>query len=129
MIPRFYISLAAIFICLTLCQCVTTEQATSKNPPIRVEGVLFYPDESNQTYIVPAGAEIIGAGGSNCRFIVENGGRMTAHSGTHNTYKVKAGGAFKGFDHPATHCKVEYQNGANVEKVEAGKGVTFSLVR
>ena len=127
MSKKLYI-VTALLLPLFLCRCVTTEQALAQTPPIVVQGTLFYPDDSNKTYIVPAGAEIIGAGGSNCRFIVESGGRMTAHSGTNNTYKIKSGGAFKGFDHPATNCRVQYQNGANVAQINAGKGVSFTLV-
>lgn len=88
---------------------------------------MFYPDGSNQTYIVPAGAEVIGAGGKNCRFIVQSGGKLSAHSGSENTYKIKAGGSFKGFDHPATKCRVEYENGAKVEQINTGDEVDFLL--
>ena len=47
-------------------------------PPVVVQGIMYYPDGSSRTYIVPAGAEIVGAGGVNCRYVVESGGRMTA---------------------------------------------------
>jgi hypothetical protein len=114
---------------LLFCKCVTTEEAAKKDPPITVQGTLFYPDNANQTYVIPAGAEIIGAGGRNCRFIVENGGRMTAHSGTNNTYEIRTGGSYKGFDHPALNCRVEYQNGARIEKVKEGERVSFTLTR
>jgi len=114
---------------LLLCQCVTTEQAAVRNPPITVEGILFYPDSADQTHIIPAGAEIVGAGGRNCRYIVENGGKITAHSGTDNTYQVKQGGTFKGFVHPARNCKIRYQNGANIERLQAGQGVSYTLVQ
>ena len=118
-----------IFLPVILCQCVTTEGTTSTSKPaITVEGTMFYPDGTNQSYIVPAGAEIIGAGGTNCRYIVENGGRMTAHSGKGNVYMIKSGGSFKGFDHPATNCRVQYQAGANVEQVQSGTGVRFNPV-
>ncbi|MDF1756402.1 MAG: hypothetical protein P1U89_26680 [Verrucomicrobiales bacterium] len=127
MIQKVKNLLAIAFLPLLLCQCVTTEQATVKSPPITVQGTLFYPDEANQTYIVPAGAEIVGAGGNNCRYIVENGGKLTAHSGTDNTYKIKQGGFFKGFAHPANNCRVQYQNGAQIEKVQGGSEVAFEL--
>ncbi len=115
---------------VVLCQCVTTQEAAvQKNPPIMVEGTLFYPDDADQTYIVPDGAEIIGACGHNCRYIVKSGGRMTAHSGTNNVYRIEDGGGFKGFDHPAENCQVKYAAGAKVEQVEAGRGVVFSPLR
>ncbi len=44
------------------------------------------------TYRVPAGAQIIGAGGTDCVFIIENGGSVVAHSGNGNSYRVKTGG-------------------------------------
>lgn len=119
--------LGFLSIIILLSSCVTTPKVPAK-PPITVEGTLFYPDESNETYIVPKGAEIIGAGGQNCKFIVENGGRMTAHSGTNNTYVVKAGGAFKGFDHPANNCKVRCHAGSSVQPLKAGEGVEFLKV-
>lgn len=126
MLRHFQGFLVLALLPLFFCQCVTTtQQAAAKAPPITVAGQLFYPDGENQTYIVPAGAEIIGAGGKNCRYIVESGGSMTAHSGSNNTYEIKAGGSFKGFDHPAVDCQVRYQNGASVEQVQSGSGVCF----
>ncbi len=114
---------------LLFCKCVTTQETASVQvPPVTVQGILYYPDESSRTYIVPAGAEIVGAGGANCRYVVESGGRMTAHTGMENIYEIKAGGSFKGFDHPATNCRVTYHNGAIVEQVQSGSGVVFSLV-
>ncbi len=113
---------------LLLCQCVTTEMATTSGPPITVEGTLFFPDESNRTYIIPAGAEIVGAGGTGCRYIVKNGGKLCAHSGSKNSYRIEQGGHFKGFTHPASHCRVEFEPGATIEIVEKGPGVTLSQI-
>ena len=128
-IHRFYLFLLAAILSSLMGGCISTQvTGSSATPPIRVEGTLFYPDESRRTYVVPAGAEIIGAGGSHCRYIVERGGRMTAHSGNNNVYKIEAGGAFKGFDHPAANCRVQYESGANVERVQGGQGVVFSQV-
>ena len=117
---------ACVIFPLFLCQCVTTQQqAAASNPPITVSGVMFYPDAANQTYIVPEGAEIVGAGGNNCRFVVEKGGKLSAHSGTDNTYRIKDGGSFKGFDHPAKNCTVRYESGATLQKINSGSGVQF----
>ena len=115
---------------LLFCQCVSTQQqAAVKNPPITVQGIMYYPDGVNQTYIVPAGAEVIGAGGNNCRYIVESGGKLSAHSGTSNSYQIKAGGTFRGFAHPAKNCKVTYQNGAKILKEKSGDRVEFLLAQ
>jgi len=123
-----YLFMWFVLPCL-FCKCTTTQESASVQiPPVVVQGIMYYPDESSRTYIVPAGAEIVGAGGVNCRYVVESGGRMTAHTGTENIYEIKAGGSFKGFDHPATNCRVTYHNGASLEQVQAGTGVVFLLV-
>lgn len=120
--------LTALTFPFLLCQCLTTQYQTgagASRPPVTVEGTLFYPDENNVTYHIPEGAEIIGAGGKNCHFIVEEGGRMTAHSGYANTYEIMSGGSFKGFDHPATKCEVVFEEGAIIEQLETGERVSF----
>lgn len=86
---------------------------------------MFYPDETNATYRVPAGAQIIGAGGTNCRYIIEAGGSLTAHAGTSNTFEVKSGGHFRGFANPATNCTVTYEAGAVIEQEQVGEGTQF----
>lgn len=95
---------------------------------IRVQGVLHFPDEAGKTFIVGEGCEIIGAGGANCTYIVEPGGKIEAHSGNGNRYKIKEGGYFKGFNHPAENCFVEFSQTATVEQIEAGPGTTFTMV-
>ena len=92
-----------------LCQCKTLEDSDSGGVArnMTVVGTMFYPDETNVTYRVPAGAQIIGAGGTNCRYIIETGGSLTAHAGTDNTFEVKTGGHFRGFANPATNCTVK----------------------
>ena len=92
---------------------------------ITVQGTSFYPDEMGMTYIVPAGAQIIGSGGTNCRFVVQEGGSLTAHSGNGNIYEIKRGGHFRGFTHPAESSSVEYEAGAIIEQEEAGPGTQF----
>jgi len=89
---------------------------------------MHFPDETGKTYVIPAGSEVIGAGGTNCTFIVEPGGRLEAHSGNGNRYKVKEGGFFKGFIHPAENCVVQFSQRATLEQVEAGPGTSFSMV-
>lgn len=90
-----------------------------------VVGTEFYPDEKGVTYRVPAGAQIIGAGGTDCIFIIEEGGSVVAHSGKGNSYRVKSGGHFRGFAHSATNCTVTYEPGAIIEQEEGGVGTTF----
>lgn len=90
-----------------------------------VEGTLFYPDAKGVTYRVPTGAQIIGAGGSDCVFIVETGGSVVAHSGSGNSYRIKSGGHFRGFTHPATNCTITYEAGAVIEQEQVGPGTTF----
>mgnify|MGYP006081289879 CR=1 FL=1 len=112
---------------LLLCQCKTMEDNDS-GPAARsvsVNGTVFYPDETNVTYQVPAGAQVIGAGGTNCRFVIEAGGSVTAHAGTSNTFEVKSGGHFRGFTHPATNCTVKYEPGAVIEQEQVGEGTQF----
>lgn len=101
------------------------ETGSSAGGSMRVEGILYYPDETNYTIVVPAGAKVIGAGGTKCTYIIEEGGSLTAHSGTKNTYKVKSGGRFQGFLHTATACTVRYEEGATIEKEQGGQGTTF----
>lgn len=97
-------------------------------PTITVEGTMFYPDEVGATYIVPTGAQVIGAGGKDCHFIVQRGGSITAHSGEGNTYKIHAGGHFRGFTHPATNCIVTYEEGAILEPEQGGAGTKFEAL-
>lgn len=100
-----------------------TEGAAASS--MTVQGTMFYPDELNTTFIVPAGAQIIGAGGKDCHFIVQEGGSVTAHTGEGNTYKIAAGGHFRGFAHPATNCVVTFQPGAVIEQEQGGPGTRF----
>lgn len=122
--------MAAAFALLALTQCETMDSSDSGsggggNRTVTVQGTLFYPDESNTTFIVPAGAQIIGAGGNTCHYIVREGGSITAHSGDSNTFKIEKGGHFRGFAHPANNCTVAYEPGAVVEKEQAGPGTKF----
>lgn len=111
---------------LLLTSCETLETgAAGTTGTITVQGTLFYPDEKGYTYRVPAGAQIIGAGGSDCIFIIENGGSVVAHSGNGNSYRVRSGGHFRGFAHPATDCNVTYEAGALIEQEQAGPGTNF----
>ena len=111
---------------LLLTQCETMESGlTTTTRTVAVEGTLFYPDETSVTYQVPAGAQIIGAGGTDCVFIIESGGSVTAHSGKGNSYRVKSGGQFRGFTHPATDCTITYEPGAIIEQEQIGPGTTF----
>lgn len=111
---------------LALTQCETMDSANIGNAgTVTVQGTSFYPDETGMTYIVPAGAQIIGAGGTNCRFVVQEGGSVTAHSGNNNAYEIKSGGHFRGFAHPAESTTVEYEAGAIIEQEESGPGTSF----
>ena len=111
---------------LFLSQCETMESGPSTaTTNVTVEGTLFYPDQASVTYRVPAGAQIIGAGGSDCIFIIESGGSVMARSGKGNSYRVKSGGQFRGFTHPATDCTVTYEAGAIIEQEQIGPGTTF----
>ncbi len=118
-------------ICLTaatllLTQCETMDAtAPGSASSVVVTGTLFYPDERGVTYRVPAGAQVIGAGGVDCIYIIENGGSVTAHSGNGNSYRVKTGGHFRGFTHPATECTITYEPGAVIEQEQIGPGTTF----
>lgn len=102
-----------------------TSDSAGTGGSVTVEGTLFYPDAKGVTYRVPTGAQIIGAGGSDCVFIVENGGSVVAHSGAGNSYRIKSGGHFRGFTHPATNCTITYEAGAVIEQEQVGPGTTF----
>ena len=90
-----------------------------------VQGTMFYPDEKGMTYQVPSGAQIIGAGGIDCVFIIESGGSVVAHTGSGNSYRVKSGGHFRGFTHPAIDCTITFEPGAIIEQEQVGVGTTF----
>ncbi|MDP4584007.1 MAG: hypothetical protein NWT04_08795 [Verrucomicrobiales bacterium] len=109
---------------LTQCETIDTSAPGSVSSMVVTE-TLFYPDERGVTYRVPAGVQVIGAGGVDCIYIIENGGSVMAHSGDGNSYRVKAGGHFRGFTHPATNCTVTYEAGAVIEQEEVGPGTTF----
>ncbi|MDF1658688.1 MAG: hypothetical protein P1U58_13820 [Verrucomicrobiales bacterium] len=114
---------------MTLSQCETMETGeTASGPTITVEGTLFYPDEVGATIIIPVGAQVIGAGGKDCHYIVQAGGSLTAHSGESNTFKINAGGHFRGFSHPATNCVVTYEEGAIIEPELGGPGTRFEAL-
>lgn len=106
------------------CNSVETESAAAP-AKIRIEGTVFYPDETGLCYLVGAGQQIIGAGGINCTYEVESGGVLEAHSGEGNTYLINSGGTFRGFANPATDCVVRYETGAIIEMTESGPGTTF----
>ncbi len=111
---------------MALTQCETLEPgAGGGGGSVTVAGTMFYPDEKGITYRVPAGAQIIGAGGIDCVFVIESGGSVVAHSGKNNSYRVKGGGHFRGFAHPATDCTVTYEAGALVEQEQTGPGTRF----
>lgn len=123
--------LAGIACMVVLSQCETLETSGSATTgvgtsgTITVEGTSFYPDETGVTFIVPAGAQVIGAGGTNCRYLVQEGGSLTAHSGRGNVYEIKSGGHFRGFAHPATSSTVTYEPGATIEQEESGPETRF----
>ncbi|MEM1442042.1 MAG: hypothetical protein AAGF67_06840 [Verrucomicrobiota bacterium] len=95
---------------------------------VNVEGTLFYPDEVGVTYVIPSGAQVIGAGGKDCHYIVHQGGSITAHAGEGNTFKIHSGGHFRGFNHPATNCVVTYEPGAIIEPEQSGPGTRFEAL-
>lgn len=109
---------------LTQCETIDSGMAGAAGS-VTVAGTMFYPDEKGVTYRIPAGAQIIGAGGADCVFVIENGGSVVAHSGDGNSYRVKSGGHFRGFAHPAKDCTVTYEAGAIVEQEQTGSGTTF----
>lgn len=114
---------------LTHCETMeggTAAAAPAAKPEVVVEGTLFYPDETGLSYRVPTGAQIIGAGGTDCVFIIESGGSVAAHSGTNNSYRVKSGGHFRGFTHPATNCTITAESGAVIEQEQLGPGTTVT---
>ncbi|MCG8598875.1 MAG: hypothetical protein MI807_01925 [Verrucomicrobiales bacterium] len=118
--------MAAFLLPLLVTQCETTETGGgSPAKTMTVQGTLFYPDEVNTTFIVPTGAQVIGASGKNCHFIVHEGGSVTAHAGDGNTFKIAKGGHFRGFAHSATNCIVTYQAGAVIEQEQLGPGTRF----
>jgi hypothetical protein len=117
----FCLALFALF--LSQCETIDSGMAGSSGS-VTVAGTMFSPDEKGMTYRVPAGAQIIGAGGTDCVFIIESGGSVVAHSGSGNSYRVKSGGHFRGFAHPATNCTVSYEAGALIEQEQTGTGTT-----
>jgi hypothetical protein len=118
------ICLTAAALLLTQCETMDTTAPGSVSSLV-VTGTLFYPDERGVTYRVPAGAQVIGAGGVDCIYIIETGGSVMAHSGNGNSYRVKTGGHFRGFTHPATDCTITYEPGAVIEQEQIGPGTTF----
>lgn len=115
--------LGAVFL-LAHCETMDTGAAGTAGT-ITVQGTMFYPDEKGITYRVPAGAQIIGAGGIDCVYLIESGGSVVAHSGSGNSYRVKSGGHFRGFTHPATDCTITFEPGAIIEQEQIGTGTTF----
>ncbi len=111
---------------LFLSQCETMETGpVGAAGSTTVQGTMFYPDEKGMTYRVPSGAQIIGAGGIDCVFIIESGGSVVAHTGSGNSYRVKSGGHFRGFTHPATDCTITFEPGAIIEQEQVGAGTAF----
>lgn len=122
-------SAALIGIALVFSHCETMDTAgTASGATVTVEGTLFYPDELGSTFIVPAGAQVIGAGGKDCHYIVQSGGSLTAHAGEGNTFKIESGGQFRGFAHTATNCVVTYEAGAIIEPEQGGPGTRFEAL-
>ncbi len=122
-------SAAILGVAMTLCQCETMDTTGSASgPTVTVDGTLFYPDEVGATFIVPTGAQVIGAGGKDCHYIVQSGGSITAHAGEGNTFKIQAGGHFRGFAHTATNCVVTYEAGAIIEPEQGGPGTRFEAL-
>ncbi|MDF1826604.1 MAG: hypothetical protein P1U68_18315 [Verrucomicrobiales bacterium] len=121
----------AVFIGVALlfshCETMDTTGSTG-GATVTVEGTLFYPDEVGATFIVPAGAQVIGAGGKDCHYIVRSGGSLTAHAGEGNTFKIETGGQFRGFAHTATNCVVTYESGAIIEPEQGGPGTRFEAL-
>ncbi|MCB1206454.1 MAG: hypothetical protein KDN18_19505 [Verrucomicrobiae bacterium] len=118
------LTLLAVAVLLTQCETMDGLPAGSGGT-VTVQGTMFYPDEKGVTYRVPAGAQIIGAAGIDCVYIVENGGSVVAHTGTGNSYRIKSGGHFRGFAHPATDCTITFEPGAIVEQEQTGPGTSF----
>lgn len=122
---RILLGILSLF--LTHCETMEVDNtSTPARPEVVVEGTLFYPDETGFSYRVPSGAQIIGAGGTDCVFIIESGGSVAAHCGTNNSYRVKSGGHFRGFTHPATNCTITAESGAIVEQEQLGPGTTVT---
>lgn len=128
--PLQFSALLAVLVACTLAGCETMEEGggETESRTVTVTGTLFYPDETNTTFIVPEGAQIIGAGGKNCRYIVRSGGSVTAHAGEANTFEIHSGGHFRGFAHPATQCTVKYRAGAVIETEQTGPGTRFEAI-
>ena len=130
---NYFYGIFLLFAALFLLQCETIEESPAPGSAvvpgsaatIVVAGTLFYPDETGVTYLVPTGAQVIGAGGTDCVYIIESGGSVMAHSGTGNSYRVKSGGQFRGFTHSATSCTITYETGAIIEQEQVGPGTTF----
>lgn len=116
-----------LLVLFTQCETMDTSEP-GDGGTIRVQGTVFYPDTKGTTYIVPAGAQVVGAGGTDCRYLVEQGGSLTAHSGNGNQYRIRSGGHFRGFAHPATNCVVGYEAGALIETEQAGPGTRFEAM-
>lgn len=129
-VKKFLPSLGIIAFILVLTQCETMDvEEAAAGLTITVEGTLFYPDEVGATIIVPTGAQVIGAGGKDCHYIVQTGGSLTAHAGESNTFKIQSGGHFRGFLHPATNCVVIYEEGAIIEPEQGGPGTRFEALQ
>ncbi len=138
--PPFFMkllpSVLGLLLMLAIVGCETTSSSSSltktaaskAKSKVVVEGTMWYPDEEKTTFVVPAGAKIIGAGGIDCKYIVEAGGSIEAHSGTRNTYIIKRGGHFRGFTHDAQDCKVRYEDGQTVEIGATGPGTIFEAM-
>ncbi|MDA9922288.1 hypothetical protein N9406_00395 [Verrucomicrobiales bacterium] len=122
---KCFAAMAILALPLLFTQCETMDMGGSPAKSMTVQGTLFYPDEVNTTFIVPAGAQVIGANGKDCHFIVHEGGLVTAHAGDGNTFKIAKGGHFRGFAHSATNCIVTYQAGAVIEQELLGPGTRF----
>ncbi|MEM9281608.1 MAG: hypothetical protein AAGA96_07280 [Verrucomicrobiota bacterium] len=123
-IPSLRLTLSAVFLLGVFTQCETTDTGGSGGK-VTVAGTLFYPDETGKTYLVPEGAQVIGASGTNCHYIVQSGASLVAHTGNGNTYKIENGGHFRGFAHPAENCTITFESGAIIEREETGPGTRF----
>ena len=64
------LSIVVLSLSLTQCETVDGPGSGGSAKTVTVTGTLFYPDEANTTFIVPEGAQIIGAGGRSCHYIV-----------------------------------------------------------
>jgi len=120
-------AIAAFAMALSQCETMETGDAGT-GLTVTVEGTLFYPDEVGATFIVPTGAQVIGAGGVDCHYIVQTGGSLTAHAGERNTFQVQSGGHFRGFANEATDCVVTYEAGAIIEPEQGGPGTRFEAL-